>query len=83
MLWSDYFSLDSEGKLIKRNLETQRWENGKTKVQTTEERMYLPQEYTAQSCGNKETDSRDAMAARAPANVGRKKTTRRVSAAET
>lgn len=71
MLWSDYFSLDCEGKLIKRNLETRRWENGKTEVHTTEERMYLPQEYTAQGCGNKETDSQDAMAARAPVNVGR------------
>lgn len=71
MLWSDSFSLDCEGKLIKRNLETQRWENGKTEVQTTEERKYLPHEYTAQGCGNKETDSHDNMAARAPANVGR------------
>ena len=71
MLWSDSFSLDCEGKLIKRNLETQRWENGKTEVQTTEERKYLTHEYTAQGCGNKETDSHDNMAARAPAYVGR------------
>lgn len=71
LLWSDSFSLDCEGKLIKRNLETQRWENGKTEVQTTEERKYLPHEYTAQGCGNKETDSHDNMAARTPANVGR------------
>ena len=71
LLWSDYLSLDCGGKLIERNLETQRWENGKTKVQTTEERTRLPQEYTAQGGGDKETDYQNAMAGRAAANVGR------------